>query len=247
MAAPAKPKTAPAKPNAASADARLACASAADWHDWLAAQHASSRGVWLLIAKKDGGRSSVTYAEAIEAALIWGWIDGQKNKLDDAHWLQRFSPRAARSPWSKINRDKATALEAAGKLAAPGLAEVQRARADGRWASAYDGARTASVPDDLAAALAASPRAAARFPTLDGSNRYAILWRIQTAKLPETRARRISDLVAMLARGELLHPPRTKAPPKTKMKTPKTKAPAAKKPVTEANVKAVRPPKTKTR
>lgn len=240
MAAPAKPKAVSAKPNAASEDARLACASAADWHDWLAAQHATSRGVWLLIAKKDGGQQSVTYAEAVEAALIWGWIDGQKNRLDDAHWLQRFCPRAARSPWSKINRDKATALEAAGKLAAPGLAEVERARADGRWASAYDGARTSTVPDDLAAALAASPKAAARFPTLDGSNRYAILWRIQTAKLPETRARRIGDLVAMLARGELLHPP--------KAKTPKAKAAAAKKPAATAN--AERPqkkPKAKTR
>ncbi len=158
MAAPKKPTA-----SAARATAPLTCASLSAWLAWLAEHHASSSGVWLRIAKKDGGQRSVTYAEAIEGALIWGWIDGQKNKLDDTHWLQRFSPRATRSPWSKINRDKATALIAAGKLQAPGLAEVERARRDGRWERAYDGARAATVPADLAAALAANAEARAAF------------------------------------------------------------------------------------
>ncbi|HWE26779.1 MAG TPA: YdeI/OmpD-associated family protein [Polyangia bacterium] len=196
----------------------MRCASPGEWLAWLAKHHASSTGVWLRIAKKDGGQRSVTYAEAIEGALTWGWIDGQKNKLDDAHWLQRFSPRAARSPWSKINRDKATALLAAGKLAAPGLAEVERARRDGRWERAYDGARTSTVPADLAAALAANAQAAKFFATLDGSNRYAVLYRVQAPKLAVTRARKIAEYVAMLARGETIHPPKPPKKPKAKMK-----------------------------
>ena len=210
MAAAKKPTS-----SAARATAPLTCASLPAWLAWLAEHHASSSGVWLRIAKKDGGQRSVTYAEAIEGALIWGWIDGQKNKLDDTHWLQRFSPRATRSPWSKINRDKATALIAAGKLQPPGLAEVERARRDGRWERAYDGARAATVPADLAAALAANAAAAAAFATLDGSNRYAVLYRVQAPKLAATRARKVAELVAMLARGETLHPPKpTKPKPK---------------------------------
>ena len=205
MAAAKKPTS------SAKSTAPLTFASLPAWLAWLAEHHASSRGVWLRIAKKDGGQRSVTYAEAIEGALIWGWIDGQKNKLDDTHWLQRFSPRAQSSPWSKINRDKATALFAAGKLEAPGRAEVERARQDGRWERAYAGARTATVPADLAAALAANGKAAAFFATLDGSNRYAVLYRVQAPKLAATRARKIAEFVAMLARGETIHPQKAKS------------------------------------
>jgi uncharacterized protein YdeI (YjbR/CyaY-like superfamily) len=172
---------------------------------WLAANHATSRGVWLRLAKKASGVPSVTYAEAIDVALAWGWIDGQKRLGDGASWLQRFSPRGARSMWSKINRDKATALIAAGTMQPPGLAEVERARRDGRWDAAYDAPSRAAVPEDLAAALAANPRAAAFFATLDAANRYAVLFRVQTAKKPETRAKRIEEFVAMLARHETIH------------------------------------------
>ena len=166
--------------------------------------------MWLKLAKKGAGVPSVSYAEAIEVALVWGWIDGQKRALDERFWLQKFTRRGARSLWSKINRDKATALIAAGKMKPAGLAVGERARRDGRWERAYDGPRTSTVPDDLAAALARNARAKKLFATLDAAIRYAILWRVQTAKKAETRARRISELVAMLARGEVLHPERLK-------------------------------------
>lgn len=175
------------------------------WAAWLAAHHASSRGVWLKLAKAKASAPSITYAEAIEVALAWGWIDGQKGKLDDAWWLQRFTPRKARSPWSKINRAKAEALIAAGSMQPPGLAEVERAKCDGRWERSYDGAGSAIVPPDLAAALARNARALAFFETLDRANRYAILYRVQTAKKPETRAERIARFVAMCARRETIH------------------------------------------
>lgn len=172
---------------------------------WLAKHHAGSEGLWLKIAKRDARESSVTYAEAVEIALCWGWIDSQKKALDDQHFLQRFTPRRARSVWSKINVDKVEALIEAGRMQPPGLAQVEAARADGRWAQAYDGARSAQVPADLLAALEAEPRAKARFATIDSANRYAVLWRIQTAVKADTRARRIAQLVAMLARGETIH------------------------------------------
>jgi uncharacterized protein YdeI (YjbR/CyaY-like superfamily) len=173
---------------------------------WLAKHHASSTGVWLKLAKKSAGTPSVTYAEAVEAALAFGWIDGQKRAHDDDWWLQKFTPRSKRSGWSKINRDKAEALIAAGKMKPAGQKEVDRAKSDGRWSQAYDSPRTSTVPDDLARALAANKRAAAFFDTIDAANRYAILYRVQTAKKPETRADRIAKLVAMLARRETLHP-----------------------------------------
>ena len=138
-------------------------------------------------------------------ALAWGWIDSQKRALDDGAWLQRFTPRGPRSPWSKINRAKAEALIAEGRMRPSGLAEVERAKADGRWDAAYDGAASATVPDDLQRALDASPAAKEAFAKLDAQNRYAILHRTQTAKRPETRARRIATFVAMLERGETLH------------------------------------------
>ncbi|WP_066151947.1 YdeI/OmpD-associated family protein [Hydrogenophaga pseudoflava] len=183
---------------------------------WLKKHHASSDGLWLQIAKRGADEPSVTYAEAVEIALCWGWIDGQKKGLDDQHFLQRFTPRRARSVWSKVNVEKVAALIAAGRMQAPGLAQVDAAKADGRWARAYDGARTSVVPDDLQAALDAQPPAKAFFATLNASNRYAVLWRVQTAVKPETRARRIEQLVDMLARGEAIHifKPRSNPPAK---------------------------------
>ena len=172
---------------------------------WLKKNHATSDGLWLRIARKGAGQPSVTYAEAVEIALCWGWIDGQKKGLDDQHFLQRFTPRRARSIWSKINVDKVAALTEAGRMQPAGQAQVDAAKADGRWAKAYDGARTSTVPDDLLAALDADPKAKAFFATINASNRYAILWRVQTALKPETRAKRIAQLVAMLARGEVVH------------------------------------------
>jgi uncharacterized protein YdeI (YjbR/CyaY-like superfamily) len=176
------------------------------WSKWLAEHHASSPGLWLKIAKKGSEAPSVTYAQALEVALIWGWIDGQKGKLDDAWWLQRFSRRGPKSIWSKINRDKAVALIEAGKMRPPGLLEVERAKKDGRWAAAYEGQKSATVPPDLAQALAANPRAARFFETLESYNRYAVLFRIHTAKKTETRARRIEKFVEMLAKHEKVHP-----------------------------------------
>lgn len=156
------------------------------------------------------GKPALSYAEALDIALAWGWIDGQKRAHDERAWLQRFTPRRPRSTWSKINRDKAEALIRAGKMQPPGLREVERARQDGRWAAAYDSARTSQVPDDLARALAGNKAAVAFFEMLDGANRYAILYRVQTAKKPETRAARIARFLAMLASHETLHPPRRK-------------------------------------
>jgi len=175
------------------------------WSAWLVAHHGSSRGVWLKIAKKASATASVTYGEALEVALAWGWIDGQKGKLDDKWWLQKFTPRGPKSMWSKINRDKALALTAAGKMMPSGLAEVERAMTDGRWERAYASQSKASVPEDLEKALAKNPRAQAFFATLGAHNRYAVLWRVHTAKKAETRARRIAQFVEMLAKGETLH------------------------------------------
>ena len=179
--------------------------SARAFETWLKRYHASSDGLWLKIAKRGARERSVTYPEAVEIALCWGWIDGQKKGLDDQHFLQRFTPRRARSMWSKINVDKVAALIEAGRMQAPGHAQIEAAKADGRWAQAYDGARTSTVPGDLLAALEAEPKAQAFFATINASNRYAVLWRIQTAVKAETRARRIAQLVQMLARGETIH------------------------------------------
>jgi uncharacterized protein YdeI (YjbR/CyaY-like superfamily) len=188
-----------------SADAPALFKNAKAFETWLAQHHAASPGLWLKIAKRHAGEASVTYLEAVEIALCWGWIDGQKKGLDERHFLQRFTPRRARSVWSKVNVDKVAALIEVGRMQAPGLAQVEAAKADGRWARAYDGARTAAVPEDLTAALGAAPEAKAFFSTLNAANRYAVLWRIQTAVKAETRARRIAQLVEMLARGETLH------------------------------------------
>ena len=172
---------------------------------WLNKNYAKSDGLWLKIARRAAAVPSVTYPEAVEIALCWGWIDGQKKGLDDEHFLQRFTPRRARSIWSKINVAKVATLIEAGRMQPPGHAQVEAAKADGRWAQAYDGAKTSTVPDDLVAALEANPPAKAFFGTLNASNRYAVLWRIQTAVKPETRAKRIAQMVDMLARGEAVH------------------------------------------
>ena len=179
--------------------------SAKAFEAWLKKNHATSEGLWLKIAKRGSNEPSVTYPEAVEIALCWGWIDGQKKSFDDQHYLQRFTPRRARSVWSKINVEKVQALIEAGRMQAPGQAQVEAAKADGRWARAYDGARTSTVPEDLQAALEAEPAAKTFFASINASNRYAILWRIQTAARAETRARRIAQLVGTLARGETIH------------------------------------------
>jgi uncharacterized protein YdeI (YjbR/CyaY-like superfamily) len=180
--------------------------SAEAWERWLEEHHAEVPGVWIKFAKKGSGVPTVTYMEALQAALRFGWIDGQARSIDDAFYRQRFTPRRARSIWSKRNRDFATALIEAGRMEPAGLREVERARADGRWDAAYDAPSTATVPDDLQRALDASPAAAERFTTLNSQNRYAILHRVQTARKPETRARRIETFVAMLAEGRTLYP-----------------------------------------
>lgn len=183
----------------------LPFASAAAWEAWLADKHARAAGVWLKIAKKNSGIATVTYAQALDVALCFGWIDGQKRGFDATWFLQRFTPRKARSRWSKINTEHVARLIAEGRMRPAGLAQVEAARADGRWAAAYESQGNATVPPDLQAALDASPAAATFFATLRGANRYAILYRVQEAKRPETRARRIDRFVAMLARGETLH------------------------------------------
>ncbi|MFF3373708.1 YdeI family protein [Streptomyces sp. NPDC002680] len=184
----------------------LAFESAEAFEAWLGENHTTSPGIWLKLRKKNPGAVALNYAQALEVALCYGWIDGQKAGLDDQWWLQRFTPRRPRSKWSKINRDKVAVLIEQGRMRPAGQAEIDRAKADGRWEAAYDSAKTATVPDDLAAALLADPAAAAFFETLDRQNRYAILYRVHEAKRPETRARRIETYVAMLAKGEKLHP-----------------------------------------
>ena len=172
---------------------------------WLEKNGTSSDGVWLKIAKKGSGERSVTYAEALELALCFGWIDSQKRGFDATYFLQRFTPRRPRGRWSKINREKAEALIAAEQMRPAGLAEVEAAKADGRWEAAYEGQRTATVPEDLQRELDASPAAAEFFAGLDSANRYAIVYRLNDAKKPETRQRRLHKFVAMLERGEKIH------------------------------------------
>jgi uncharacterized protein YdeI (YjbR/CyaY-like superfamily) len=180
--------------------------SAQAWETWLAENHSTSKGLWLKIAKKGSGIDTVTYAEALDVALCYGWIDGQKGAFDETFWLQRFTPRGPRSKWSKVNRAKALDLIADERMQPAGLAAVEQARHDGRWEHAYASQSTAPVPEDLQRELDRNPAAASFFATLDSTNRYAVLYRIQDAKKPETRVRRIEKFVAMLGRGEKLHP-----------------------------------------
>ena len=176
------------------------------WEAWLEGHHATSEGLWLKFAKKGSGIETVTYDQAVEVALCYGWIDGQVTRFDEDYYLQRFTPRRSRSKWSKINRQKATELIERGEMKPAGLREVERAKADGRWDAAYDAPSTAMVPDDLRRELEKNGTARKFFSELDGRNRYAILYQIQDAKRPETRARRIAKYVAMLAEHKKPYP-----------------------------------------
>jgi uncharacterized protein YdeI (YjbR/CyaY-like superfamily) len=176
-----------------------------EWDRWLAKHYESPEGVWLRLAKKGSEKKTPTYAEALETALCYGWIDAQKRGESDSAWIQRFVPRRPRSIWSKINREKALALIATGKMKPAGLKEVLRAQEDGRWEAAYDSPTSATVPPDFQKALDANRAARDFFRTLSATNRYAILWRLQTAKKPETRARRIETFIEMLQNGETFH------------------------------------------
>ncbi|WP_431098331.1 YdeI/OmpD-associated family protein [Polaromonas aquatica] len=184
----------------------IRCKDTQAFTQWLAKHHGSSAGVRLQIAKKDSGIASITHAEALEAALCQGWIDGQRNAMDAQYFLQKFTPRRARSTWSKVNCAKALALIESGAMQPAGLAEVERARADGRWDAAYDAQSKMTVPEDLAALLAKSIKAKAFFESLDSRNRFAILFRLQAAKKSETRERRLVKFADMLKRGEKIHP-----------------------------------------
>jgi uncharacterized protein YdeI (YjbR/CyaY-like superfamily) len=176
------------------------------WETWLEKHHTTSAGLWLKIAKKGSGIETISYAEALEVALCYGWIDGQKASFDEDYWLQKFTPRRPRSKWSKINRQKATELIERGEMKPAGLREVEWARSDGRWDAAYDAQSTATVPDDLRGELENNEVAREFFAALDSRNRYAILYQIQDAKRPETRARRIAKYVAMLSEQKKIYP-----------------------------------------
>ena len=195
--------TKPAKP---SPDfAIILFASQTDWRKWLLKQHAKAPGLWLRFAKKNSGITSVTYAEALDVALCYGWIDGLKKTHDEQTYRLRFTPRGPRSIWSKINRDKALALIAAGQMQPAGLAAIERAQANGQWDAAYDSSKTITVPTDLQTALDGNAKAQAFFATLNSVNRYAILFRLQTATKPETRAKRLRQFIEMLERQEKIH------------------------------------------
>jgi len=184
----------------------LPFASKKKWADWLAKQHDKSAGVWLKLAKKGSEIPSVTYDEAVDSALCYGWIDGQKKGFDDKYWLQKFTPRGARSIWSKINTEKAEKLIKSGEMKLAGLSAIELAKQDGRWDAAYESQKNISVPDDFQAALDKNAKAKAFFTTLNSVNRYAILFRIHNVKRAETRTRRIQQFMEMLERGEKLYP-----------------------------------------
>ena len=177
-----------------------------DWEAWLKEHHADPKGLWLKIAKKDTGIPSVSYAEALESALCYGWIDGQKASFDDTFWLQKFTPRGPKSMWSQVNCDKVTALMASGRMQPAGIRQVELARADGRWEAAYEPQSKITIPEDFQRELDNNQEAKEFFSTLNSVNRYAILFRIQTAKKPETRSARIQKFIEMLAKNEKIHP-----------------------------------------
>lgn len=184
----------------------MAFESTQAWDVWLSAHHADSPGLWLKIAKKGSAGQSISYSDALDVALCHGWIDGQKGRHDDDYWLQRFTPRKPGGNWSKINTERAAALIAGGRMRPAGLREVEQAQADGRWERAYQSQSRITVPDDLARALEANPRAREFFASLDSANRYAVLYRVASAKRPETRAKRIDTFVAMLSEHKKIHP-----------------------------------------
>jgi uncharacterized protein YdeI (YjbR/CyaY-like superfamily) len=183
----------------------LSFRTASDFRKWLAVNHRKSAGIWLQIFKKDSEEPSITYAEALDEALCYGWIDGQKQTHDAVSWRQRFTPRRARSGWSKRNTQHAERLIAAKRMKAAGQAEIDVAKKDGRWTAAYDSPSKASVPDDFLVALRKDKKALAFFESLNKANTYAIAYRLQTAKKPETRARRLETILEMMRRGEKFH------------------------------------------
>lgn len=183
----------------------LGFSSEQEWRAWLERNHSSAEGVWVSIAKKGTGIESVRYPQVLEHAICFGWIDGRRERLDDERFLQRFTPRRARSPWSRINREKAELLGKRGLMAPAGLEQVRRAKEDGRWERAYAPQRTAAVPEDLQRELDARPAAAAAFAALSAQNRYSILYRLDQARRPQTRASRLAEYVRMLEAGETLH------------------------------------------
>lgn len=187
-------------------DRKITFAKQEDWEAWLDSNGETIRGVWLRIAKRSAEQSTVTYAQALESALCHGWIDGQKRTESEHYWLQRFTPRTAKSIWSKINKAKAEALVSAGRMRPTGLREINRAKQDGRWEAAYASASASTVPEDLQRALDSNPEAKKFFATLNSRNRYAILFRIQNVKKAETRARKISQFIDMLNNGEKIYP-----------------------------------------
>jgi uncharacterized protein YdeI (YjbR/CyaY-like superfamily) len=179
--------------------------SSSAFRKWLAANHRQSDGIWLRIFKRNSGERTITYAEALDEALCFGWIDGQKQRHDELSWRQRFTPRRPKSGWSKINTQHAERLIQAGRMKAAGLAQIEAAKKDGRWTAAYDSPSKATFPDDFLAALRRNKKAQAFFESLNKANRYAITYRLQTAKKPQTRQRRMETILAMLARGEAFH------------------------------------------
>jgi uncharacterized protein YdeI (YjbR/CyaY-like superfamily) len=203
-----KKRTSPRSKSSATADAAppLLFEDQETWLSWLRKNHATSSGVWLRIAKKGANVRSVSYPQAVDAALCFGWIDGQKKSDDERYWLQRFTPRSGKSIWSKINREKAIRLIELGQMNVAGLREVERAKRDGRWDRAYDSPSGAAIPADFQAVLNKMPRAKAFFATLDSRNRYAVLFRIQTARKAETRAKRIEQFAEMLSQQKKIYP-----------------------------------------
>jgi uncharacterized protein YdeI (YjbR/CyaY-like superfamily) len=184
----------------------ISFATQQDWEAWLAEYHADTRGIWLKIAKKETRIPSVSYAEALESALCYGWIDGQKASFDEQYWLQKFTPRGPKSMWSKINCDKVTALLASDRMQPAGIRQMEQAKADGRWDAAYESQSKMTIPDDFQRELDNNPKAMEFFATLNSVNRYAILYRIQTAKKPETRSARISKFITMLSEHQKIYP-----------------------------------------
>jgi uncharacterized protein YdeI (YjbR/CyaY-like superfamily) len=183
----------------------LPFASKEKWANWLARQHEKSPGLWLKIAKKGTSIVSITYEEALDVALCYGWIDGQKGSFDDQYWLQKFTPRGTRSIWSQINKEKSERLIASGEMKPSGFEAIEAAKQNGRWSNAYAGQKTISIPDDFQVKLEKSPKAKAFFATLNSVNRYAILFRIHNAKKAETRRKRIEQFIEMLEKGQKLH------------------------------------------
>lgn len=177
-----------------------------DWENWLAEHYTDTDGIWLKLAKKATGIASVSYAEALDSAICYGWIDGQKASFDDQHWLQKFTPRRPKSMWSKVNCDRAMTLIAQGRMQPPGLKQVELAKADGRWERAYESQSSITIPADFQSELDKNAKAKDFFSTLDSANRYAILWRIHDAKRPETRTARIQKFIEMLSNNQKIHP-----------------------------------------